>query len=219
MLYRCLGTPTEATWPGCADLPYWRPTFPKWPDTSSSATTNQPTLCYKANCAYCNGLSNECDSAITTSTITASESAGCITDFSRPSAVCNGAVTSCSSKSIWAALAPRLPPTAHDLLSRIFVFDCGRRISALQALEHPFLASSAATGSEKGDVTSGNSSSAAVSSEKSAAAAAAIPSSAAALKAAGTTTATAATATTGTTKSGATATAVSGVSGRKRKSS
>eukprot|EP00047_Mylnosiga_fluctuans_P023403 m.137540 g.137540 ORF g.137540 m.137540 type:complete len:317 (+) comp9572_c0_seq1:766-1716(+) len=30
-IFRTLGTPTEATWPGVTALPDYRPTFPKWP--------------------------------------------------------------------------------------------------------------------------------------------------------------------------------------------
>lgn len=32
-IFRLLGTPTELTWPGLADLAHWQPVFPQWPPT------------------------------------------------------------------------------------------------------------------------------------------------------------------------------------------
>ena len=29
-IFRLLGTPTEASWPGCTKLPFWRTNFPRW---------------------------------------------------------------------------------------------------------------------------------------------------------------------------------------------
>jgi len=41
-IFRCLSTPTEATWPGVTTLPDYKPTFPKW--TSNKLSEHVPQL-------------------------------------------------------------------------------------------------------------------------------------------------------------------------------
>lgn len=71
-IFRVLGTPTEAIWPGVSQLPDYKPSFPQWPAVSLSKAV------------------------------------------------------------------PYLDSDGIDLLSKMLVYDPGKRISAKRALEHPF---------------------------------------------------------------------------------
>lgn len=38
----------------------------------------------------------------------------------------------------WAQMVPQAPPAALDLLSKLFTYDPGERLTARQVLQHPF---------------------------------------------------------------------------------